>query len=250
MRLAAFCLTLWALPGFGADFEGIITGKSVATGATAPGETSMKMYVAPAGFRMEATVQKPGGGTQLQMTILWQAAEPGVTYILNEASKAYMKHDISKVAKSDAAAPTVEKLGKTTYLGRSVEHVKLTFSDKRTSELWLDPSLHFPSGAYAAFGQGRSGGGAFQALEKAGVLGIPLKEQSGNFGWEATSVDKQAVPASMFVVPAGFHEAKDPLEMAPPGQQEALKQQRDALLKNMTPEQRAKYDQMMKQYQQ
>jgi len=260
MRLVLLCVTLAALPSLAGDFEGVIIGKPVVSGTNSAALNSMKMYLSPAGFRVEASGQKAGpGGVAFQMTMLWRVADPGVTYLLNDAAKAYMKHDITKAKSAETEAPKVEKLGKTTYLGHSVERVKVTFSNNRTSELWIDTSLHFPPAALAAFGQEQGRNSAWQALDKAGVSGIPLKElnvmpgrtdQSGTSGWEATSVEKQSLPASMFQVPADFHETKDPLDLAAPGQQAALKKQRDEALKNMTPEQRAKFEEMMKKYQQ
>jgi len=254
MRLSLLCLTLLASPSLAGDFEGIITGKPVVNDGGVVGLSSMKMYLAPAGFRLEASGQKPGSaGAPFQMTMMWRAADPGATYILNDEAKAYMKHDISKAKQTDSEAPTVEKLGKASYLGHSVERVKVTFPNRTATELWVDTSLHFPAAALAAFGHEQGGkSGAWRALEKAGVVGIPLKELNGDgkSGWEATSVEKKSLPASLFQVPSDFHEAKDPLDMAPPGQQSALKKQRDDALKNMTPEQRAKFEEMMKKYQQ
>jgi hypothetical protein len=265
MRSIVLSLTLLASSALAADFEGVITGKPT---STTPGKThleTMKMYLSPAGVRMEATGEASlkgksdagkGDSDAFQMTVLWRAAEPGVTYIINDQAQAYMKHDISKDKEtSTAEAPKVEKLGKTTFLGRSVERIKVTFPSpsNREQELWIDTSIKFPAAALAAFSQEqRSGSSSLRSLEKAGVTGIPLKEinAAGGSGWEATSVEKKSLPASLFQVPASFHQAKDPLEMAPPGKQAELKKQRDAQLKAMTPEQRAKLEEMMKKYQQ
>jgi len=252
MRLSLLCVALVASPALAGDFEGVITGKSVVTEATAKGVGSMTMYVSPAGFRVEASGQESGSTRgPLQMTVLWRAADPGATYILNPGAKAYMKHDISKNKPKETETPKVEKLGKSTFLGRSVERVKVTDSH-RTTELWIDTSLHFPAAALSAFGQEQGGRGSWGALQKAGVAGIPLKEVSGEgkTSWEATSVEQKSLPASMFQLPSDYHQAKDPLDMLPAGQQDAMKKQRDEALKNMTPEQRAKFEEMMKKYQQ
>ena len=258
MRLVALCLTLVASSALAADFEGILTGKPTRSDATQPGLESMKMYLSPAGWRMEATGEagKKGakgdsGETPFRMTVLWRAADPGVTYILNDDSKAYMKHDISKEKEAVAEPPKVEKLGKITFLGRSVERVKVTHKD-HSQELWVDTSLKFPAAALAALNREQGGRSSWRALEKAGVAGIPLKEVNadGTSGWEATSVERKSLPASMFQVPAGFHQATDPLDMAPPGKQAELKKERDEALQKMSPEQRQKLEEMMKKYQQ
>jgi hypothetical protein len=258
MRLAVLCLTLAATSALAGDFEGIITGKPTNTDVKKAGVGSMKMYIAPAGLRMEvvgevdAQGKGDAGATPFQMIILWRMAEPGVTYMINDVAKAYMKHDLTK-AKAEAAAkepPKIEKLGKATYLGRPVERVKV-ISESHTEELWVDTSLHFPAGAVAALSQDRGMANAsWRALEKAGVAGIPLKQLNadGTSGWEASSVEKKSLPASLFQLPAGFHEAKDPLDMAPPSQQAELKKRRDEALQKMTPEQRQKLEEMMKKY--
>jgi hypothetical protein len=54
----------------------------------------------------------------------------------------------------------------------------------------------------------------------------------------------------MFQIPSGFHQATDPLDMAPAGKQADLKKQRDEALQKMSPEQRQKVEEMMKKYQQ
>jgi len=244
MRLVIFCLTLAATQAQAADFEGIITGQPV--GDTHVG--SMKMYLAPSGVRMEATgVGQKATAAGFTVTMLWQVSDPNNFYLLNPANKTYLKHDISKAQEgaSTADAPKVEKLGTATYLGHSVQKVKVTFAGGRAQELWVDPSLHFPASALALFGQERgSQTNPWKALEKAGFAGIPLKDLNGDgkSGWEATSVEKKNLSASLFQVPPDFHEAKNALDMLPPEQQAALKAKMDA----MTPEQRAKMEEMMK----
>jgi Domain of unknown function (DUF4412) len=243
MRLVLFCLTLAATAAQAADFEGIITGAPV-------GQThvqAMKMYLAPMGVRMEATGEGEKASGGFTITMVWQASDPNNFYMLNSANKTYLKHDLSKVqqAASTADAPKVEKLGSATFLGHNVQKVKVTFAGGRSQELWVDNALHFPASALALFGQERGPQmSPWKALEKAGVTGIPLKDLDGDgkSGWEATSVEKKSLSASLFQIPPDFHEAKSALEMLPAQQQAAIKAKMDA----MTPEQRAKMEEMMK----
>jgi len=250
MRLLLLCLTLaGSTPALAKEFEGVITGKSI---SSEPGKAyldSIKMFLSSAGARVEFTLPASATGTAVgtQYIMVWRAADPDTAYILNPANKTYLKHDISKARQSAGAAdaPTVEKLGKATVLGHSVERAKVTFSPTRTREIWVDTSLHFPSAALAAFGMERSTkNGTWAALDKAGIGGIPLKELSadGTSGWEATNVEQKSLPASLFQLPADYHEGKSSLDMLPPAQAEAMKKRLDA----MTPEQRAKVEEMMK----
>lgn len=247
MRHLLVCLTLVATSALAKDFEGVITGKPTSADPKSGGLQSITMSLSAAGARVEAVLvlgQQNGEG-DMHTVMLYRAAEPDTAYILNGASKSYMKHDLSKARAAAKAveAPKVEKLGKGTFLGRSVERVRVT-SSNGTWEYWVDTSIRFPASALGAFGMDRSGKNtAWVALERAGVLGIPLKEMSaaGN-GWEATSIEQKSLPASLFEVPADYHETKNGLDMLPPAQRAAMEQR----LKSLTPEQRAKYEEAMK----
>ncbi|HXX31562.1 MAG TPA: DUF4412 domain-containing protein [Myxococcaceae bacterium] len=257
MRLVVLASLLAASPALAADFEGVITGKSIGTEQADPMRT-MTLSVAPAGFRVEGTVspgKKEGGpGAPLHFVMLWRASEPGVTYFLNLDTKTYLKHELTKDNPGDpsAKAPTVEKLGKTTLLGRSVERVKIVHSSGSTEEMWIDTSLRFPPAAVSALSQGDpSRHNTWWALEKAGVTGIPLKQVFGEKnGWEATQVEKKSVSSSLFQIPAGFHQAKDALEMLSPEQQAEIQKKRQEMMQKMTPEQRQRMEEMMQKMQQ
>jgi hypothetical protein len=243
MRLVLLCLTLAASAAQAADFEGIITGAPVGQSQV----QAMKMYLSPAGVRMEASGVGKQAAAGYTITMVWQASDPNNFYLLNPANKSYLKHDLGKAeqAASKVDAPKVEKLGSTTFIGHSVQRVKVTFANGKSQELWVDTSLHFPASALALFGQERGPQiSPWKALEKAGVAGIPLKDLDGEgkSGWAATSVEKKSLSASLFQIPPDFHEAKNALDMLPADQQAAIKAKMDA----MTPEQRAKMEEMMK----
>jgi hypothetical protein len=180
--------------------------------------------------------------------MLWQASDPNNFYLLNPANKTYLKHDMTKAqqAVADVAPPKVERVGATSFLGHTVQRVKLTFASGKTQELWVDTSLHFPASALVFFTQARGSqsNGPWKAMEQAGVAGIPLKDlgEDGKSGWEATSIEKKSLPASTFQIPAGFTEGKSALDMLSPDKQAAMKAKLDA----MTPEQRARMEEMLK----
>jgi Domain of unknown function (DUF4412) len=248
MRLVLCCFTLAATQALAGDFEGIITGRPIASEGQVQ---SMKMYLAPSGVRAEAGGNAgPKVGGSFQFVMVWKAADPNATYVLNPLSKTYMKHDLPKAKSATAAAgelPKVEKLGTASYLGHTVQKVKVTFSGSSgAKELWIDTSLRFPAAALALFGQEQGPQSSpWPALEKAGIVGIPLKEldADGKSGWEATSVEKKSLSASLFQVPADYTEAKNKMQMLSPAQQAAIQQQ----MQKLTPEQRAKAEEMMQQ---
>jgi Domain of unknown function (DUF4412) len=250
MRHLLLCLTLAATPALAKDFEGVITGKPVSERTKGGGLVSLTMSLSPAGARVEATISMGGqkGEGEMHTIMVWRVGDPNTSYILNPATKTYLKQDVSKAreAASGAEAPTVEKLGTTTFLGHSVERVRVAMGGKSPKEYWVDTSLHFPSAALAAFGMDKNAkNGAWTAMEKAGVFGIPLKELNadGTSGWEASSVEQKRLSASLFEVPADYHESKNGgLDMLPPAQRAAMEER----LNNMTPEQRAKMEEAMK----
>jgi hypothetical protein len=249
MRFLLVGLTLFSTVVQAKDFEGVITGKSVTTDPSKPGIESMVLSLSATGVRVEATMAtgQPGPAAGLHSVMVWSAADPNTAYLLNPATKTFLKHDVSKGsgAADAAAAPTVEKLGKATFLGHNVEKVRVSTGSMPPREYWVDTSLRFPTTAMSAFSMGRnSKNGAWAALEKAGVVGIPLRDVNadGTSGWEATSVEQKHLAASTFQVPSDYHEGKSALDMLSPAQQAAMQQR----LNSMTPEQRAKLEEMMK----
>jgi hypothetical protein len=227
VRLArlALLLTLPALPALAAEFEGVLEMK-ILTDPTAKGGWTggtVRIFVGKAGMRSELVAQT--GKQPFQLISLVRASEPTVTYTLDEANKTYQKLDNGSGDKPTGDVPSVKRLGKEKLLGRTVEHVLLTSASRgRVEELWIDTSLVPPSRFVAAFE--RDGGDDWwSALRAAGLEGIPLKmafrsTQPGSkeTGVEATSVEAKRLPASTFELPAGYHEAKGPLDAAPPGE--------------------------------
>jgi hypothetical protein len=247
MRLLLVGLTLFSTLAEAKDFEGVITGKSVSTDPSKAGIESMVLSLSATGVRVEATMGTGQPGADLHSIMVWSAADPNTAYLLNPATKTYFKHDVSKGTDAAGAAqpPKVEKLGKATFLGHNVEKVRVTTGSLPPREYWVDTSLRFPTTAMAAFSMGRNTkNGAWAALEKAGVVGIPLRDVNadGTSGWEATNVDQRHLPASTFQVPSDYKEGKSALDMLSPSQQAAMQQR----LNSMTPEQRAKLEEMMK----
>jgi Domain of unknown function (DUF4412) len=247
MRLLLVGLTLFATVAEAKDFEGVITGKSVSTDPSKAGIESMVLSLSPTGVRTETTIGTGQPGAGMHAIMVWSTSDPNTAYILNPATKTYLKQDVSKGndAAGAAQATNVEKLGKATFLGHTVEKVRVTTGSLPPREYWVDTSLRFPTAAMSAFSMGRSTkSGVWAALEKAGVVGIPLRDVNaeGTSGWEATSVEQKHLSSSTFQVPSDYHEGKSALDMLSPSQQAAMQQK----LNSMTPEQRAKLEEMMK----
>lgn len=248
MRLLLVCLTLFATQALASDFEGVIISKTVSADPGKGGLQAMVLSLSPTGVRVEVTVatgQRGGPAADFRSTMVWSSAAPSTSYLLNAATKTYLKQDLPQTTDAATDSVKVEKLGKTSFLGRTVEKVRVSDAGHPPREYWVDTSLRFPAAARSVFSMGRNTkSGAFAAMEKAGVMGIPLKDVSadGTSGWEATSVEQKHLPASTFQVPSDYHEGKSFLDMMSPDQQAAMQQR----LNGMTPEQRAKLEDMMK----
>jgi hypothetical protein len=223
VRPALLLLALSALPAAAAEFEGVLEMK-ILTDPTAKGGWTggtVRILVGKGGMRSEVTAQT--SRQPFQLISLVRASEPNVTYTLDEANKTYQKIDNAAASDKPASAPPVlKRLGTEKMLGRTVEHVLLTSTARgKEEELWIDTSLVPPARFVSAFE--RDGGDDWwSALKTAGVQGIPLKmifrsttAGSKETGVEATSVERKHLPDSTFEIPAGYREAKGPLDPAP-----------------------------------
>lgn len=217
--LLAFCLL--AAPSLAAEFEGVLEMKILPDPSSQGGWTggSVRILVGKAGMRSEVRAQT--AGKPFEMVSLIRASEPNVTYTLDEGAKTYQKFDNAAATGGAPAgpAPAVKKLGTETLLGRPVQHVLLTSTAKgKEEELWIDTSLVPPARFVSAFE--RDGGDDWwSALRAAGVLGLPLKmvfrataPGSKATTVEATSVSPKHLPDATFALPAGYSQAKGPLD--------------------------------------
>jgi hypothetical protein len=215
-------LALLSAPSVAAEFEGVLEMKIVPDPSSKSGWTggTVRILVGKAGMRSEVvaqTSQKP-----FQMVSLVRASEPNVTYTLDEANKTYQKFDNATATSTAGSPPTLKRLGTEKLLGRTVEHVLLTSPSKGTEEeLWIDTSLVPPARFVSAFAS-EGGDDWWSALRSAGLLGLPLKmvfrsttPGSKATTVEATKVEPKHLAESDFALPAGYHEAKGPLDGNP-----------------------------------
>ncbi len=266
-----FALLLAAGPAL-AQFQGVLEmkmtmatkdGQSVGSGGT------MSVSVGKSGTRSEVSSQM--GAMLMKMVMLQRNDTPDVLYQINDGNKTYTEINLANMQKMAGQQPdthqyTVEKLGQETIQGYKTLHVlvkeKGTGADPAvTTELWAAKDLL----DYETFSklQARRGKAVGQealvkALKDAGADGLPLKSitstPDGNkVTMEVVKVDKKALPASTFEIPAGYTKAEAGLmgRMGgmPAPQADELKKRMDDAMKNMTPEQRKLMEEMMKKRQ-
>ncbi len=253
--IAALCLA--AVPALA--FEGVIETRMTASGkmAQTPGAQGITgtgtISIKGLNTRLEHQVNMPGVTGPMKQVVIHRGDEPGVTYMLNENQKTYHKVVADKdEAKEDTASKwTVKRLGKDTVAGRSTEHVQVTrVGGNEPMDVWIDRNLVSAGDLEKAISQNDRDGGWWSALKKEGVAGIPLKvvanrPEGGGMTWEATSVKSTSVPDSAFKIPAGYTESKTGGGMM---NSEQRQQMRDQMMQRLTPEQREKIQEMMKQH--
>lgn len=246
-----------ALPA-AAQFEGVVEMKIAMQKANG----TAKAWVSKVGSRSEMEIAAPemkqaGMGT-FKLTTLVRFAEPGKSYVLNDARKTYAVVDASSASdargkKAREETYVVKKLGPDSVAGFSCQNVLVTERDAagREQELCVSTGI---LGSTSWFSSGRgeryASEGMMKAIHDAGVEGYPIRMVMREKGAEAVRMElvkatKQSVPASTFEIPPGYAEESLVGTMMSP---EAAKQMEDALSK-VPPEQRKMIEEMMKKQQ-
>ena len=247
---------LLALPlAAAAQWEGALEMKI--TGQQMNGTS--KALVGKAGARMQiemsnAELRQAGQGAT-RMTILVRNAEPGVSYMINDAQKSYARIDVKEMQKSVPAAEqekkwTVKRLGSDRVAGYACERALVNQEGSETdNEVCVSREIAGSAGMFGAGRRDASVHGLEKALKANGLEGMPIRmvmrpkgKPEATVAWELVKAEKRSLPASTFEIPAGYKETSMMGTMMSPEQQ---KQMQDAM-KNMTPEQRKMLEQMMK----
>lgn len=255
-----FALLLAAGPAM-AQFEGVLEMKMTMAGREAGGGGTMSVAIGKGGTRSEMNMQ--AGAMSMKMVMLQKSDAPNTVYQINDASKTYTEIDATKTgekaAEQETQEYTVEKLGQENILGYMTLHVLVKEKNPEagkglTTELWTAKDvLSYETFSKMQARRGKWGSGArfVKALKDADADGLPLKTitttpDGAQVTMEVVKVQKQAPPASMFEIPAGYTKSAAGM----PGLQsdEARARMQEAL-KNMSPEQRERVEKMMKQRQ-
>jgi hypothetical protein len=254
-----------------AQFEGVLEMKMTMTtkDGEAGGGGTMNVAVSKAGTRSEMNMRM--GPMDMKMVMLRKTETPDITYRIDDANKSYTEMDLAKMqamASRQQESPkyAVEKLGQETILGYKTQHVQVkditSGADKGlTIEMWTAKDLlDYETFSKMQVRRGKAGNeeALVKALKDAGADGLPLKSVSstpdgGKATMEVLKVEKKALPASTFEIPAGYakSEASMPGMLGGIGgpQSDAAKQRMEEAMKNMTPEQRQMIENMMKKRQ-
>lgn len=248
---ALLVLPLAAAAQWEGALEMKITGKDVAG--------TSKALVGKAGTRMQVEMSnaqlRESGQGGMRMTVLIRTAEPGISYMINDAQKSYARIDVKEMEKNVPASErdrkwTVKRLGPDRVAGYACEKALVSQEGSQTeNEACISKEIAGSAGLFDAGRRGSSGQGLEKALKANGLEGMPIRmvmrekgKPESMMAWELVKAEKRALPASTFELPAGYRETSVMGTMMSPEQQ---KQMEDAM-KNMTPEQRKMLEQMMK----
>ena len=265
-KLALYLLSaLVAAPSAFAQFEGVMEMKITITGkdGTERGDGTEKFAMSKAGVRSETDMrvrQMP-----VHTVTLLKSDTPDTLYRINDAAKTYVAIDLSRMRQMTPAALTnqnfkVEKLGEAKIFGYNTQHVLVTGRGTST-ELWTAKDLmDYDIFSKLELRSPRIAGAdpMTTALKDAGADGVPLKSiatgpDGSKMTMEVVKVEKQALPASTFRIPAGYTKSEGgltgtrPLPFGP--QTKGATKKLNEAMKKMSPPQREMIERMMKQRQ-
>lgn len=247
---------LLALPlAAAAQWEGSLEMKI--TGRDTNGTSQALIGKAGARMQMEMTnsqLQKMGQGS-MKMTMLVRTAEPGISYMINDAQKSYSRIDVKEMEKSLPARQkeakwTVKRLGPDHVAGYACDRAVMSQEGSESeNEVCVSKDIVGPASLFNSGRRGASGENLANALKANGLTGMPIRmivrekaKPEALMTWELVKAEKRPVPASTFEIPAGYQEKSMVGTMLSPAQQ---KQMEDSM-KNLTPEQRKMIEEMMK----
>jgi hypothetical protein len=267
-RVLAAAAFLLAAASARAQFEGEADFKITTYRDKGNLDGTAKMYTGKSGFRMEWAMTTPpsskgGKPATIKMTMIAAKPNPEKVYLVNDENKTYSVWDTQQGRDSLKKAPKesykVEKLGTDKVAGYTCANARVTSSKGSVFDVCVTKELG-PSADWLA-AMNRSDPDAqswLQALKDDGIDGFPVRwsvrdKSSGKvtMSMEMTRADRKPLPASLFVVPAGYKETNFAVGGLTPEQQKAMgdaQKQMQESMKDMTPEQRRQVEEMMKRY--
>jgi hypothetical protein len=265
IAVAALLLTASAAS---AQFEGEADFKILSRREKKPPlEGTARMYVAPAGFRMEwvmktGSASKKGEPTEIKMTMLAALPNPDKVYLVNDENKTYSVWDAKPASDSSRASKEsykVEKLGNDHVAGYACQNARVTSSKGNDFDVCVTKEFGPSSDWIAAMNRNDPEARSWlKALREQGIEGFPIRWSVRPKGsaeaatvMELIRAQKKTLAASLFAVPAGYKQTDFAVGGLTPEQQKAMgdaqKQMKEAM-EDMTPEQRRQVEEMMKRY--
>jgi hypothetical protein len=249
----------------GADFEGVLELKgtqSVSKGQTTP--SVWRIYVSPKASRFEmematsAAQKQKGAADDFKMVMLTKVAEPHMAYMINDKTKSYSVTDTrNNVPDAGAKQKTwvVRNMGTDKVAGFACTKFLATQTAGDSEIEGCMSDEFFSSPGWAAALRGNTDRSDWvKAVWDEGLKGFPIRMVTRTKGkpealasYELVKAERKKLPASTFEIPAGYKKAGSMMEtMMTPEQMKTLQDAQREAMKDMTPEQRKQYEEMMK----
>jgi len=202
MRRAFLTLALaFAQGALGAPFEGLLESKLTVDAHGVAGNGAAKIYMSPAGMRMEMTLAL--GGATVSMTSLVLNARPGKVYLIDPARKTYSELDTKGAQRGESEKFTVKALGHEKVAGYDTARVLVTDARGQEFEVWTTRDIGGAEAYWASQPTRGRWAGLYDALSAAGAGGWPMKwlqreGEGGGASFEVTKVDARPLPAELF----------------------------------------------------
>lgn len=183
-------------------FEGVITYKINVDGTANPQMAQMMQ-----GYSIKTYIKGEKSRTESNMGMMKSVTitdrnKPKDPAILIEmmGSKYQLKLDAADIKKANANMPDIKYVsGTKTIAGYACKEAQITVTDdktgtKTTSDVYYTDQLPYSTDSYENHFKGLKGF----------PLGYSLSQNGMNFSFEAQSVEKQSIPDSLFMIPAGY----------------------------------------------
>lgn len=198
-------------------FEGVIAMRL----SLEAGGGDMALSLTGGDARLDMKVKVAPLPEPVSLAILHRAKSPRQVALLDDARRTWSEVDLAEAgaaAAADGKGPyAVKLLGKGEHLGYPCDHVTLT-RDREFVDAWIAPGFKDAFAALRTLQEANpqvGEAGIFRALEKAGHAGLPMRltviREGQRVSTEVVRLDRGAVPAARFEVPAGYKR----LEAAP-----------------------------------
>jgi hypothetical protein len=242
IALVLFAMNSYAKEGLYIEFK--MTSKSV--------NGTSRTYSSDGDSRTESkmTASYNGSDKPMVMTVLKLHNDPNAVYSLNETDKTYTVIDVSKVPNKDEQAEyEITVLGKERVNNYNCTHVKAVNKNTRHEmELWLSKDITQYE-RYASIKNKYIASNLYKQLREKGAEGFVVRlvmseERMGQMEMNLVKAEERNIDASMFNLDGYTKNGNGTAPGRLPGNMDAQQ------LQNMTPEERQKYiDQMKQQYQ-
>lgn len=191
-------------------FEGVITMRL----SLEAGGGDMALSLAGGDARLDMKVQVAPLPEPVSLAIVHRAKSPRQVALLDDVRRTWSEVSLAeagKAAAADGKGPyAVKILGKGEHLGHPCDHVTLT-RDREFVDAWIAPGFRDAFAALRTLQEANpqvGEAGLFAALEKSGHTGLPMRltviREGQRVSTEVVKLDRGAVPASRFDIPAGY----------------------------------------------